>query len=95
MPKLRAPHGASWRGRALAPGEEIDVGDAEAFQLSAHGFTLVEAPVDRRRDAAADLATLSRKDLIKRLGGRGLGNLFRKSTGELRALAMGVHDGHQ
>lgn len=42
MPKLIAPHGASWRGRALAAGEIIDVSDAEVAALTAHGFRPVE-----------------------------------------------------
>lgn len=75
MPKLIAPHGASWRGRALGAGEIIDVSDAEALQLMAHGFTGTAVP---------------RKDLLKLLKGRGLGNLFVKSTDELRALAAVV-----
>lgn len=90
MPKMIAPHGASWRGRALAAGEEIDVTDAEAFQLAAHGFTLAEGSIDSRRDIVADVATMPRKDLLKFLGGRRAGNLFRKPTDELRRLAEKV-----
>jgi len=130
MPKLIAPHGASWRGRALGPGEIIDVSDAEALQLTAHGFRKVEqdytgtadilsaSALPERSDAdgpafakaSAGLAAgpsklrssvegtfavpvtppLPRKDLLKLLKGRGLGNLFVKSTEELRALAAVV-----
>ena len=113
MPKLIAPHGASWRGRALAAGDIIDVSDAEALQLTAHGFRKVEqdftgtadilsasvgperadadgtsaVPVKSSSPAAPELP---RKDLLKLLKGRGLGNLFVKSTDELRALAAVV-----
>jgi hypothetical protein len=113
MPKLIAPHGASWRGHALAAGEIIDVSDMEALQLTAHGFRKVEqdftgtadilsaAVPTERSDADGTSAVpvkssspatpeLSRKDLLKLLKGRGLGNLFVKSTEELRALAAVV-----
>ena len=123
MPKLIAPHGASWRGRALAASDVIEVSDAEAVQLVAHGFVLAPdeqnftgtadilsasalpkrpgadgtsavpvtstVPVVSSIPAAAnhDINTLPRKDLLKLLGGRGLGKLFGKPTDELRALA--------
>lgn len=95
MPKLRAPHGASWRGRALVAGEIVEVGDAEAAQLAVHGFTLVQETacddaVEPAGDAAPDIAAMARKDLLKFLGGRGLGNLFRAKTEDLRALAARV-----
>jgi hypothetical protein len=109
MPKLIAPHGASWRGRALGAGDIIDVSDAEALQLASHGFRKVEqdstgtADVTRTADvpSASDLSgntdadkmsavPVPRKDLLKLLKGRGLGNLFVKSTEELRALAAVV-----
>jgi len=93
MPKMTTPHGASWRGRMLAPGETIEVGDAEAFQLAAHGFVLAEGTIDPARDAVADVSAMSRKDLLKFLGGRGLGNLFRKPTEELHALAVDIQIG--
>ncbi|HUO92563.1 MAG TPA: hypothetical protein VMU22_06565 [Rhizomicrobium sp.] len=138
MPKLIAPHGASWRGRALAPGETLDVTDAEAFHLAAHGFRQVEedAPSTDERDftgtadvpsasrtsGSADAGKMSavpgmsaaalpeaadaggtpalpvelpRKDLLKLLKGRGLGNLFVKPTEELRALAAIVLAGEK
>lgn len=90
MPKMIAPHGASWRGRALAAGETLDVTDAEAFQLAAHGFVLAEEAIDPAWDAEADVAALSRKDLLKLLRGQGWGNIFVKSTDELRTLAAKV-----
>ena len=93
MPKMTTPHGASWRGRMLAPGEMIEVSDAEAFQLAAHGFVLADAKIDPARDAVADVSAMSRKDLIKFLGRRGLGNLFRKPTEELHALAVDIDAG--
>jgi hypothetical protein len=114
MPKLIAPHGASWRGRALDAGEIIDVSDAEVAALTAHGFR----PVEQDSTGTADILSASalperpkadgtsavpvkssspekagelpRKDLLKLLKGRGLGNLFVKSTEELRALAAVV-----
>ena len=119
MPKLIAPHGASWRGRALGAGEIIDVSDAEARQLASHGFRKVEEASTEEQDftGTADILSASvsphdaggtsavpvessipakaefvpaRKDLLKLLKGRGLGNLFVKSTEELRALAAVV-----
>ena len=122
MPKLIAPCGASWRGRALAAGDVIDVSDAEAASLAAHGFRKPEpcpkeqdftgtadilsatVPMERpnadgtsavpvessgleRSQSVSDTAKLARKDLLKLLKGRGLGNLFVKPTEELRALA--------
>jgi hypothetical protein len=117
MPKLIAPHGASWRGRALAAHECVDAKECEVPELLAHGFRKTPAPpeeqdftgtagilpasqhrhdadgtsavpVERRLAAtvsAPSSATLSRKDLIRLLRGRGV-NLF-VSTDELRALA--------
>ena len=38
MPKLVAPHEASWRGRKVAAGKIIDVSADEARELRAHGF---------------------------------------------------------
>jgi hypothetical protein len=93
MPKMTTPHGASWRGLVLAPGETIEVSDAEAFQLAAHGFVLAETPINAVRDARADIAEMARPALLRFLGGRGLGNLFRKPTEELRALAIDICDG--
>ena len=108
MPKLIAPHGASWRGRALVASEIIDVSDAEALQLASHGFRKVAqestgatgtAGVPSALSGNADADKMSavpvtvpvpRKDLLKLLKGRGLGNLFVKSTEELRALAAVV-----
>jgi hypothetical protein len=113
MPKLIAPHGASWRGRALGAGDIIDMSDAEALQLASHGFRKVEQDSTRTADitGTADVPSASglsgntdadkmsavpvtvpvpRKDLLKLLKGRGLGNLFVKSTEELRALAAVV-----
>src|SRR5271154_3003667 len=109
MPKLIAPHGASWRGRALDAGQIIDVSDAEALQLVAHGFTgavgftgPADVPSASDPSGTADADKMSavpvtvpaaRKDLLKLLKGRRLGNLFVKSTDELRALA--AHDAPQ
>jgi hypothetical protein len=102
MPKMLAPHGASWRGRVLAAGDIIDVSDVEAFQLGVHGFTLIEdsgaddSDIGERGEsasAAPDFATMARKNLLKFLGGRGLGNLFPRPTEELRALAIDICDG--
>ena len=102
MPKLIAPHGASWRGRALDAGEIIDVSDAEALQLAAHGFAgTADVPSASGLSGNADAdgtsavpvtstVPLPRKDLLKLLKGRSLGNLFVKSTEELRALAAVV-----
>jgi hypothetical protein len=107
MPKLIAPHGASWRGRALDAGEIIDVSDAEALQLAAHGFTGtadVPSASGLSGNAYADKMSavpvtstvpVPRKDLLKALKGRGLGNLFVKSTEELRALAAVVLAGER
>jgi hypothetical protein len=113
MPKLIAPHGASWRGRALDAGDIIDVAESEAAALTAHGFREVEqdstgtagvtGTVDvpsasglsgntdaDKMSAVPVTVPVPRKDLLKLLKGRGLGNLFVKSTEELRALAAVV-----
>ncbi len=38
MPKLVAPHEASWRGRKVAIGKIVDVSTDDARELRAHGF---------------------------------------------------------
>ena len=94
MPKLIAPHGASWRGRALAAWEIVDADDGDVRELLAHGFRELPGTADvpsascQRPDADGTSAvpgTLSRNELIRLLRGKGV-NLF-VSTDALRALA--------
>src|ERR1700733_1622513 len=92
MPKLAAPHAASWRGRAIAAGEAIDVEEFEAKALRAHGFRDVPASSNNAvlNNTAPDLESLTRKQLLKLLRGRGAGNVFVMSNPELRAAAAKV-----
>jgi hypothetical protein len=92
MPKLAAPHAASWRGRAIAFGEAVDVEELEAVALRAHGFR--DAPTSGKSplvpEPAPDLESLTRKQLLKLLRGKGAGNVFVMSNPELRAAAAKV-----
>jgi hypothetical protein len=90
MPKLIAPHDTSWRGRAVAGGEAIDVAEADIAELIAHGFRAAENESKGERSQDDDLATLSRKELLKRLRGRGAGNILVLPTEELRKLAAKI-----
>lgn len=90
MPKMIASHDASWRGRAILAGNVVDVSDAEAAQLAAHGFRETE---EAGSSDAGSLDNLSRKALLQMLRGRGAGNLLIKQTDELRQLARKVRAG--
>lgn len=91
MLKMSAPHPASWRGRAIAAGEAIDVPENAAAELAAHGFR-EKGDVAPAQSADDDIDALPRKELLKRLRGKGLGNLFVLGNDELRALARCAAD---
>lgn len=89
MPKISASHDASWKGRSVAAGEIVEVSEAEAVQLAAHGFREIEEASPDETDAD-NTDDLSRKELLKILRGKGAGNLLIKPTEELRRLARKV-----
>ena len=89
MPKMIATCATHWRGRAIARGEAIDARDDEIAELAAHGFRRADEDANDA-DKPDDLAALSRKDLLKRLRGKGLGNILVLPTDELRKLAAKI-----
>jgi hypothetical protein len=88
MPKMMAPHGAAWRGRALdiAPDGTVDVPDDAVAELAAHGFRAIE---DKASDAG-DVASLSRKELIAFIREHGGGNAVTLSNDALRTAARAI-----
>lgn len=89
MPKLTAPHPASWRGSVLDIAEDgtVDVPDEAARELAAHGF---RADVPGVQDALAPVAAMSRKDLIAFIRENGGGNAITLSNDALREAAMKI-----
>jgi hypothetical protein len=90
MPKMMAPHGAAWRGRALdiAPDGTVDVPDDAVAELAAHGFRVIENATPEADEAR--VASLSRKQLIALIREHGGGNAVTLSNDALRAAARAL-----
>lgn len=85
MPKLIAPHPATWRGRALeiAGDGTVEVPDEAVDELAAHGIRTIEDV----SEAKTPIAAMSRKELIAFIRENGGGNAVTRSNAALREAA--------
>ena len=89
MPKLTAPHPASWRGFVLDIAEDgtVDVPDEAASELAAHGFRALPPEM---QSALVPIAAMSRKALIAFVRAHGGGNAITLSNDALREAAAKI-----
>ncbi|MGB8366347.1 MAG: hypothetical protein ACLQUZ_05485 [Rhizomicrobium sp.] len=89
MPKLTAPHRASWRGCVLDIAEDgtVEVSDDAASELAAHGF---RAKNPEAQGARVPVAAMSRKELIAFIRVRGGGNPITLSNDALREAVVKI-----